>query len=123
MTTGTNEQLYDLSYLNQIFQCNQEMIHNIIQLFLEQVPNYINEMEICVQNKDFFALHPLAHKAKSSIAMLGLRDMEERIIKIEKDSKEHQNNEGLVSLVSQVKSDCAAVYVQLQMLLNSQSAA
>lgn len=123
MNTGTNDQLYDLSYLNQIFQGNQEMIHNIIQLFLEQVPNYINEMEVCVQKKDFFALHPLAHKAKSSIAMLGLNAMETRVLQIEKDSKEHQNNEGLAVLVNQVKADCLEVYSQLQSLLNSQNAA
>ena len=44
MNTSNHDKLFDLSYLNQIFQGNQEMVHKIIQLFLEQVPEYIQEM-------------------------------------------------------------------------------
>ena len=50
MEAPNHEQLFDLSYLNQIFQGNQDMINNIIQLFLEQVPEYIKEMQECVDS-------------------------------------------------------------------------
>ena len=78
---------FDLSYLNQVFQGNKEMIHQIIIMFVKQVPDYFNEMQECVVRADFSALHPLAHKAKSSIAMLGLKDMEALVLEIEKKSK------------------------------------
>ena len=73
---------FDLSYLNQVFQGNKEMIHQIISMFVKQVPDYFSEMQDCVVRADFSALHPLAHKAKSSIAMLGLNDREELVLKI-----------------------------------------
>lgn len=123
MNTSNQGQLFDLSYLNQVFQGNQEMIHNIIQLFLEQVPQYIEEMEDCVVRNDLISLHPLAHKAKSSIAMLGLKSMEERIVEIETNSKQHQNLEGLPDLVYEVKSECTMVNEQLRGLLSGNNAA
>ena len=123
MNTSTTNQLFDLSYLNQVFQGNQDMINNIIQLFLEQVPQYIHEMEKCVAQQDFVSLHPLAHKAKSSISMLGLRSMEQRIITIEEDSRKHRNQAGLTILVQEVRNECTIVYDQLSSLLETSNAA
>ncbi len=104
---------YDLSYLNQVFQGNREMINNIIRLFLQQVPNYIKEMEECVRKNEPLSLHPLAHKAKSSVSMLGIKDMETDILQIEQDSKHLRNLDGLPNLVSRVKQNCEVVYTQL----------
>jgi HPt (histidine-containing phosphotransfer) domain-containing protein len=105
---------YDLSYLNQVFQGNREMINNIISLFLQQVPDYIREMEECVRKNEPLSLHPLAHKAKSSISMLGIKDMEVDILQIEQDSKNLRNLEGLPSLVTRVRENCDLVYGQLK---------
>lgn len=89
------------------------MIHNIIKLFLQQVPNYIDEMEECVRKNEPLSLHPLAHKAKSSISMLGIKDMEIDILQIEQDSKHLRNLDGLPALVSRVRENCNIVYQQL----------
>lgn len=122
MNTDRPEQLFDLSYLNQVFQGNQEMVRNIIQLFLEQVPEYVKEMEACVHRDDLLALHPLAHKAKSSISMLGLKNMERNILTIEELSKEHRDMEKLPLLVRQVHDECEVVYSQLQKVLGADAA-
>ena len=117
MNNQSPEQLFDLSYLNQVFQGNQEMINNIIQLFLQQVPEYITEMEVCVEGDDLLALHPLAHKAKSSVTMLGLRSMESNILEIERKSKAHLELATLPGLVSDVRSECEIVMTQLKGIL------
>ncbi|MCH2198431.1 MAG: Hpt domain-containing protein [Flavobacteriales bacterium] len=119
MNTQHPEQLFDLSYLNQVFQGNKEMINNIIKLFLEQVPEYIKEMEDCVDRNDLLGLHPLAHKAKSSVSMLGLKSMEKNILDIEQFSKEHRNLEGLPDLVGLIRTECDVVQDQLEKVLNS----
>jgi HPt (histidine-containing phosphotransfer) domain-containing protein len=114
MNPQTSAARYDLSYLNQVFQGNKEMINNIISLFLQQVPDYIREMEECVKKNEMLSLHPLAHKAKSSISMLGIRDMESDIVQIEQDSKNLRNLEGLPELVYRVKVKSQVVYIQLK---------
>lgn len=114
MDLHTTALRYDLSYLNQIFQGNREMINNIISLFIQQVPDYINEMEECVRKNEPLSLHPLAHKAKSSISMLGIKDMETDILQIEQDSKHLRNLDRLPSLVANVKQNYSFVFVQLK---------
>jgi HPt (histidine-containing phosphotransfer) domain-containing protein len=115
MNTQTQQSiLYDLSYLNQVFQGNREMINNIISLFLQQVPEYIKEMEECVRKNEPLSLHPLAHKAKSSVSMLGIRKMECDILQIEQDSKNLRNLDQLPMLVYRVKENCEVVYSQLK---------
>lgn len=122
MNTSTSNQLFDLSYLNQIFQGNQEPIKQVIQLFLEKVPQYIDEMEKCVEKQDFFSLHPLAHKAKSSITMLGLKSMEQQVINIEEDSRKHRNQAGLGDLVQELRAECEIVIKQLNCFLDTNQA-
>lgn len=117
MNSQTTILRYDLSYLNQVFQGNREMINNIIQLFLQQVPCYISEMEECVRKNEPLSLHPLAHKAKSSVSMLGIRDMESCIVQIEQNSKNLRNLDHLPDLVSSVKMSCEEVCLQLKEIL------
>lgn len=114
MNPEITQQRFDLSYLNQVFQGNREMINNIINLFLQQVPEYIKEMEECVRKNEPLSLHPLAHKAKSSISMLGIKDMESDILRIENDSKHLRNLDELPQLVLRVKVACDVVYLQLK---------
>ena len=57
---------FDISYLNQVFQGNKELIIQIVKLFLKQVPEYVRMMEIHLNEGDYHAIHPLAHKSKSS---------------------------------------------------------
>jgi HPt (histidine-containing phosphotransfer) domain-containing protein len=122
MNTRNQEQLFDLSYLNQVFQGNKDLVDNIINLFLQQVPEYIQEMVNCVERNDLLSLHPLAHKAKSSIAMLGLKNMEQNIIRIEQDSKHNRNLEELPQIVMLVQNECAVVYEQLRQVLSANAA-
>jgi len=114
MNLESSQTRYDLSYLNQVFQGNREMINNIIRLFLKQVPEYIREMEECVRKNEPLSLHPLAHKAKSSVSMLGIKVMEEDILQIEQDSKHLRNLDNLPRLVCRVKENCQVVYLQLK---------
>ena len=57
---------YDLSYLNNVFQGNREMVNNIIALFLQQVPKYVSEMEECVRRNEPLSLHPLKFTSKNT---------------------------------------------------------
>ena len=63
---------YDLTYLNQVFYGNESMVREIVQLFLHQSPELSRTMTRCVRQSRWQELHPLAHKLKSSVTMLGM---------------------------------------------------
>ena len=76
-------QPFDTSYLNQVFQGNKALVIEIIEMFLEQVPNFVKLMEDYSREGNFSAIQPLAHKSKSSSSMLGLKSIESILIDIE----------------------------------------
>jgi len=78
---------YNLDYLQQVFQGNDAMVHRILDSFEEQVPDYLAEMESRWKDGDWRNLHPLAHKARSSVSMLGMESLLEDILKIEQTSR------------------------------------
>ncbi|MFK7756387.1 MAG: Hpt domain-containing protein [Flavobacteriales bacterium] len=116
MTEDSNIE-FDLSYLNQVFQGNKQMINNIISMFIKQVPEYIHEMEECVVRAELEALHPLAHKAKSSVAMLGLKNMEQIILEIEHKSRTSEDLEALPSLVRKASVEVKGIASKLEKVL------
>ena len=60
---------YNLDYLKQVFQGNDAMVLRILDIFEEEVPKYFAEMSRLASTGQWDGLHPLAHKAKSSIGM------------------------------------------------------
>lgn len=115
--------LYDLSYLNQVFQGNQQMIDQIISLFIQQVPNFVHEMTIAVRENRLGDLHPLAHKAKSSVAMLGMKEVEYLFLQVEFCSKNNKTPERLGGMVQQLSELIEHAGESLKIELSSRSAA
>ena len=78
---------YNLDYLQQVFQGNEAMVHRILDSFEAQVPGYLNEMDSRWRNGDWQNIHPIAHKARSSISMLGMKPLLEDVLQIEITSR------------------------------------
>lgn len=94
---------YNLDYLQQVFQGNDAMVRRILVAFEEQVPTYFSEMEKRWEAGRWRDLHPLAHKAKSSIGMLGMTHLHDRVVAIEKQSRSGANAEGLEMLILEAR--------------------
>lgn len=78
---------YNLDYLQQVFQGNDAMVRRILDSFEEHVPGYLDEMEARWSRGEWRGLHPLAHKARSSISMLGMDSLLDDILHIEQTSR------------------------------------
>ena len=78
---------YNLDYLKQVFQGNDAMVRRILDLFESEVPRYFEEMEDRMSKGAWRELHPLAHKAKSSIGMLGMQRLLDEVLIIEHQSR------------------------------------
>ncbi len=65
----------DLTYLRNMSAGNKDLVLEMIQIFKEQVAEFIKDMNQLLEDKDYENLGKLAHKAKSSISMMGLNDL------------------------------------------------
>ena len=100
---------YDLTYLNQVFHGNESMVQEIVQLFLSQAPQFGQDMNACIRQARWSHLHPLAHKLKSSVNMLGMAGLVPLVLDIERISKFEEEPSRLPELVSTLTADMEVV--------------
>lgn len=86
-----NSQIIDLSYLNEISNGSNELIRDLIELFFTQIPEYQKAINELYDQKDWYNLGRLAHKAKSAILMVGMNDLANELKKLEENAKEGKN--------------------------------
>ena len=90
----------DLSYLKTMSGGDGAFIQEMIDLFKEQVEEYKRDMPELLRQQSYDSLSKLAHKAKSSVAVMGMTDVAELLKELEilaNESKEVERYEEMVN--------------------------
>lgn len=96
----------DLTYLETLADGSTELIVELMEIFIDQVPEFIEEMNTYYLNKDWEALSAIAHKSKSSIDIVGLKDLQAKLKQLELDAKEGLNEEAYRGIIDEFISTC-----------------
>ena len=89
----------DLAYLRNMSGDNPDIIKEMIGIFIEQAEEYIREMKKNLEDKNYDAIGKLAHKAKSSISIMGMNDLAADMKTLEllaKEEKEKESYHGFI---------------------------
>ena len=78
-----NNEPLDLSYLREMSGDSAEFIIEMIDVFKEQTPMYIADLEQAVRVKDWARVASCAHKVKPTFAYLGREDAKEHMQNME----------------------------------------
>lgn len=73
----------DLNYLRTMSGGDSKFIKEMIDLFREQIDEYKSIMPELLQNKDYDGLSKVAHKAKSSVAVMGMSEVADLLKELE----------------------------------------
>jgi HPt (histidine-containing phosphotransfer) domain-containing protein len=73
----------DLNYLKTMSGGDSKFIREMIDLFREQIEEYKSIMPELLVNKDYNGLSKLAHKAKSSVAVMGMTQVADLLKELE----------------------------------------
>ncbi|HUS87336.1 MAG TPA: hypothetical protein VMW76_08855 [Bacteroidales bacterium] len=65
----------NVSYMEEVCGGDNELITEMINIFRQQVVEFSEEFNRLYNNQDYFNLGLLAHKAKSSIAIMGMEEL------------------------------------------------
>ena len=90
----------DLNYLKTMSGGDSKFIREMIDLFREQIEEYRVHMPELLRIKDYDNLSKMAHKAKSSVAVMGMKEVADRLKELEilaQDEKEVERYESLIS--------------------------
>jgi len=85
--------LIDLTYLKKVSNNDQDMMIEMLEIFKEQCKEFIAEFEQHIANNNNEKLSLLAHKVKSSVAIMGMNDFAIELKEFEKLAKENKGTE------------------------------
>jgi HPt (histidine-containing phosphotransfer) domain-containing protein len=81
----------NLSYLKNMTDDNPDLIKELIDIFISQANEYTREMKELYAQGDWQALSRLAHKAKSSVAIMGMTELSEMLKDFELLARDQKN--------------------------------
>ncbi|MEZ5073156.1 MAG: Hpt domain-containing protein [Bacteroidales bacterium] len=89
----------DLNYLRTMSGGDDHFIREMIALFREQIDEYEAQMPELLKKGDYLRLSKMAHKAKSSVAVMGMKresDMLKELEKLALEQKEVDRYAGMI---------------------------
>jgi len=92
--------LINTDYLQSVSGGDKTIIAELVELFRDQISEITSEMRTLLSKGDFPSLGLLAHKAKSSVAIMGMSDLASMLKTFElegKDGKNRENYEGYIN--------------------------
>ena len=110
----------NMEYLDSVSGGDPEIIHEIVIMFKDQSIEIYNEMRIHLADKNYSAMGSLAHKAKSSVAIMGMSDLALMLKTFELQAKEGKEHELYESYLKRFKEETEAAVIELEDLVNKQ---
>lgn len=103
----------DLNYLRTMSGDNHELISEMIDIFNSQVIEFSADMQNLLNTKDYDSLGKLAHKAKSSVAIMGMNDLSTSLKELEINTKNVTEVESYQDYINFFKSECTQACKEL----------
>ncbi|HAM99168.1 MAG TPA: hypothetical protein DCQ26_11225 [Marinilabiliales bacterium] len=88
ITVDKSHKYVNLNYLNSIGEGDSKFKNELITIFKEQMPILNKQLHEAYTKENFNELSGVAHKAKSSVAMLGIEVLKEAMEKLEISAKQ-----------------------------------
>jgi CheY-like chemotaxis protein len=116
---SANSKLYDLSMVQSVSGGDEGFIKKMVALFIETVPQNVQELSNAVKAEDWDQVAKLAHKLKSTVDSMGIKSIRQEIRTVETNAKQKQSLEEIPSLVGTIESVIGSCIEQLQDLLTA----
>ncbi len=106
-------------YLDSVSAGDPEIIREIVDMFSEQVIEMYNEMKSLLEEKNYHSLGMLAHKAKSSVSIMGMNDLAEMLRTFELQAKDGTDSELYGSYIDRFLYETKIAVTELGDLVNN----
>ena len=106
----------NLTYLKNMTDGNPVLIQEMINIFIGQVDEYIGEMNNLYGMQNWNGLSRLAHKAKSSVAIMGMTNLVEMLKEFELNAKDHLHIDKYPEYIHRFTVDCNTACEELNNL-------
>jgi len=111
--------LYDLSMVQSVSGGDEGFIKKMVALFIETVPQNMDELVKAVQSENWDQVGKTAHKLKSTVDSMGIKSIRQEIRTVEANAKAKTQVEEIPALVDKIGSVIHECIGQLQAEITS----
>lgn len=98
--TESRRSRIDFSYLKTVSNNNEEFIREIIDTFIDTIPEHLHQIKTCLLINDWEEVARVVHKIKSSLSLLGFQDVKNLAIEIENSIKDESQAAQFTEMVN-----------------------
>lgn len=95
----------DFSYLNEVSGGDYSIMIEFIQIFKEQLPEFVQQFNHAIENNDYQSVAAIAHKAKSSVSIFGMHKWVTILKQIQIDINQGKIPDNLKQMVVDFEKD------------------
>jgi HPt (histidine-containing phosphotransfer) domain-containing protein len=106
-------------YLDSVSAGDNDTIIEIVSMFREQAVEFQNEMKDLLASKDYYSLGLLAHKAKSSVLIMGMNNLGDLLKTFELQAKEGKETARYESYIAKFVNDTNEAVKELDDLISN----
>jgi HPt (histidine-containing phosphotransfer) domain-containing protein len=106
-----------LDILESVSEGDPEIVREIVDIFRIQAGEIYEEMKDLLSEKNYVALGLLAHKAKSSVAIMGIDDLAAILKTFEIQARGGIETNSYESYIEKFKTDVDAALIELEDLI------
>jgi HPt (histidine-containing phosphotransfer) domain-containing protein len=114
-----NYKFINTEYLDSVSGGDTEITREIVLMFKDQVIEIYRDMDSYFSIKNYTSLGQLAHKAKSSVAIMGMNDLAAMLKTFELQAKEGKSSELYRSYIERFKAETDAASIELDDFLGN----
>jgi len=107
----------NLNYLRTITEGDVETMREITELFIEQVPEFIENLNKHLSDQQYAELGKEAHKAKSSVMIMGMEELGHDLKSLQLATIAGTKEETYARHVKRFETECLAAVEELRLAL------
>ncbi len=115
---GENFKYVNLDYLKSMAGDNQDLIAEMAEIFVQQIPEFNKIFDSLYEKEDWYNLGMQAHKAKSSVAIMGMDDLAAMLKDFELLAKEGKSPEKYPEFINRFKEETARAVEELNEIIS-----
>lgn len=104
----------DLNHLKELTKENEERIQKYIGIFLQNVPNDLDQLRTAYKAKDYTSFRETSHKIKGNVAYMGIKNLTELFTSAEYGNLEQLSPDEFRHIFENIEKTCLAAIDELQ---------
>ena len=104
----------DLTYLKTMSGEDPDLMNEMIDIFVAQVGEFQDDLQTLHDAGRYAELGKMAHKAKSSVAIMGMESLAEKLKELELLTRENKKTENYQDYINLFNSECTKAIIELK---------